>query len=154
MNETAIILNNATENSLIILDEIGRGTSTYDGVSLAWAVAEHIHDKIKAKTFFATHYHYLNKLSEKYKGIRNYNISVLETEDKIVFLRKIVEGGTDKSYGIQVAKLAGLPKEVIENSKKIMNQIEMNDEIGERIHKELSENKKTGKNITLTDYFG
>ncbi|MFH1642093.1 MAG: DNA mismatch repair protein MutS [Nanoarchaeota archaeon] len=142
MNETANILNNATDKSLIILDEIGRGTSTYDGLSLAWAIALHINNKIKAKTLFATHYHYLNKLAQKYEGINNYNISVNETEHNIIFLRKIVEGGTDKSYGIQVAKLAGIPQEVIDESKKIMNRIEMDDEIGETLHHDIKQKSR------------
>ena len=133
MSETARILNNATSKSLIILDEIGRGTSTYDGVSLAWSVAEHIHNNIGAKTLFATHYHQLNKLAEKYEGVGNYNITVHEEGHKIVFLRKIVRGGTNKSYGIQVAKLAGLPEEVIRNAKKVMQQLEEKDEVGKRI---------------------
>jgi len=142
MTETANILNNATEKSFVILDEIGRGTSTYDGLSLAWAIAEYLHEKLKAKTLFATHYHHLNKLAEKYVGIKNYNITVNETEDKIIFLRKIVEGGTDKSYGIEVARLAGIPKLVIESSKSIMTQIEMEDEIGDMIHKKLGNPKE------------
>jgi DNA mismatch repair protein MutS len=137
MNETANILNNATSKSLVVLDEIGRGTSTYDGVSLAWAIAEYIHNNIGAKTLFATHYHQMNKLQEKFKGVKNYNIAVKETDDNIIFLRKIVEGGTDRSYGIQVAKLAGVPSEVVERSKVIMNRLEMEDEIGERIHSDL-----------------
>lgn len=137
MNETANILNNATAKSLIILDEIGRGTSTYDGVSLAWSIAEYIHDNIRAKTLFATHYHQMNKLEERFGGIKNYNITVKEADDKIVFLRKIVEGGTDKSYGIQVAKLAGVPKEVVDRSKIIMSRLEMDDEIADRLHSDL-----------------
>ena len=137
MCETANILNNATSGSLIILDEIGRGTSTYDGVSLAIAIAEYIHDKIRAKTLFATHYHQMNKLEERFEGIRNYNITVKEFEDKIVFLRKMVEGGTDKSYGIQVAKLAGVPKQVIDRSKVIMSGFELDDEASGRLHSEL-----------------
>lgn len=137
MSETANILNNATSRSLIILDEIGRGTSTYDGISIAWAVAEHIHNQISAKTLFATHYHQMNRLSETYPAIRNYNIAIHEKDDGIVFLRKIVEGGTDRSYGIQVANLAGLPGNVIDRAKVIMNRLEMEDEIGERIHKDL-----------------
>lgn len=140
MNETANILANATDKSFIILDEIGRGTSTYDGVSLAWAIAEYIIKHIGAKTLFATHYHHLNKMAEQFDNIENYNIAVLEREDEIVFLRKIVEGGTDKSYGIQVAKIAGVPKEVIETSKRIINQLEMEDEIGDMIHKDLKNN--------------
>jgi DNA mismatch repair protein MutS len=131
MSESANILNNATEKSLIILDEIGRGTSTYDGVSLAWAIAEYLGNKVKAKTLFATHYHHLNKMAETFDCVKNYNIAVEEMEEKIVFLRKIIPGGTNKSYGIQVAKLAGLPKEVIDCSKKIMGKIELDDKIGE-----------------------
>jgi DNA mismatch repair protein MutS len=142
MNETANILNNATDKSLVILDEIGRGTSTYDGISIAWAVAEYIYERIGARTLFATHFHQLNKLADKYEKIKNYNIAVKETKDSIIFLRKIIEGGTDKSYGVQVAKLAGLPNEVIEKSKKIMNQLEMEDEIAERIHKPLKKKKE------------
>ncbi len=140
MLETANILNNATKNSLIILDELGRGTSTYDGISLAWAVAEFIHNNIGAKTLFATHYHQLNKLSEKLKGVKNFNIAVKETREEIIFLHKIIAGSTDKSYGIQVAKLAGIPSEIIERSKVIMNRLELEDEIAERIHTDF----KTG----------
>ena len=124
MSETANILNNATKNSLVILDEIGRGTSTYDGVSLAWAIAEYLNNKIQAKTLFATHYHHLNKMEQMFKGIKNYNIAIEETNDRIIFLRKIIEGGTDKSYGIQVAKLAGVPEAVVNSAKRIMNLIE------------------------------
>lgn len=145
MNETAQILNNATERSLIILDEIGRGTSTYDGISIAWSVAEYIHNYIKAKTMFATHYHQLNKLSEEHKGIKNMNVAVSEENDKIVFLHKLLDGGTDKSYGIQVANLAGLPKKVIEKGKIIMNRLEMEDEIGSRIHKDMKKKKDDNK---------
>jgi len=137
MTETANILNNATEKSLVILDEIGRGTSTFDGISIAWAVAEHIYQNIGAKTLFATHYHQLNKLAERFKAVKNFNIAVKEKSDDIIFLRKILEGGTNKSYGIQVGKLAGLPVSVIERSKVIMNQLEMEDEIAERIHAPL-----------------
>ncbi len=145
MNETANILNNATENSLIILDEIGRGTSTYDGVSLAWSVVEYICQNIKAKTLFATHYHQLNRLAEMYENIENYNIAVDEQEDKIVFLRKILKGGTDKSYGIQVARLAGLPKKVIDRALEIMSKLEMEDVIGSRL-----DQKKLEKQFTRT----
>ncbi|MDE4541756.1 DNA mismatch repair protein MutS [Thermoanaerobacterium sp. R66] len=127
MNEVSIILNSATKNSLIILDEVGRGTSTYDGMSIAFAILEYIHDKIKAKTMFATHYHELTNLEDKLDGIKNYNISVEETDDEIIFLRKIIPGAADKSYGIQVAKLAGLPDELIQNAKKILNNLENSD---------------------------
>ena len=126
MNETANILNNATERSLIILDEIGRGTSTFDGISIAWAVAEYIHNtpEIRARTLFATHYHELTELEMELPGVRNYNIAVKEWNEEIVFLRKIVPGGTDKSYGIHVARLAGLPGKVIERAKDILNCLE------------------------------
>ena len=119
MQETANIINNATKNSLILLDEIGRGTSTYDGLSIAWAITEFIHNKIKAKTLFATHYHELVDLASNLKYANNLNILVEESSDKsdIVFLRKIISGGTDKSYGIYVAKMAGLPSEIITKSK-------------------------------------
>lgn len=123
MNETANILNNATDRSLIILDEIGRGTSTYDGLSIAWAVAEYIKD-IGAKTLFATHYHNLNDLARTMHGVKNYRIAVREDADRIVWLRKIMPGGTDRSYGIQVARLAGLPDEVIERARDILAQLE------------------------------
>lgn len=119
MNEVANILNNATSRSLLILDEVGRGTSTYDGVSIAWAVIEYIYNFIKARTLFATHYHELTKLAETFPAITNHNIAVKELEDEIVFLRKIVDGGTDKSYGIHVARLAGIPETVIKRSQDI-----------------------------------
>lgn len=124
MSETACILNNATEKSLILIDEIGRGTSTYDGVAIAWAVAEFIVDKIKARCIFATHYHELNVMTEKYPQIKNYRITVSEEDGNIEFLRKIVQGGASKSYGIQVAKMAGLPKTVISRSMELMNQMQ------------------------------
>ena len=124
MNETANIMNNATERSLIILDEIGRGTSTFDGLSIAWSVAEFLHDKIKARTLFATHYHELQRLAEERSGVCNYNVAVREWSDQIIFLRKIVPGGADKSYGIQVARLAGLPKEILDRAKEILSQLE------------------------------
>ncbi|MDP8218000.1 MAG: DNA mismatch repair protein MutS [Candidatus Theseobacter exili] len=126
MNETANILNNATQKSLIILDEIGRGTSTFDGISIAWAVAEYIHNNqsVRARTLFATHYHELTDLEMTLTGVKNYNVAVREWNDKIVFLRKIVRGGTDKSYGIHVARLAGIPVEVIERAKDILNCLE------------------------------
>lgn len=124
MNETANIVNNATEHSLVILDEIGRGTSTFDGLSIAWSVAEFLHDKIKARTLFATHYHELTKLAEERKGVCNYNVAVREWNEQIIFLRKIIPGGADKSYGIQVARLAGLPKEILNRAKDILAHLE------------------------------
>ena len=129
MNEVANILRNATKNSLLILDEIGRGTSTFDGLSIAWAVIEHISNKklLGAKTLFATHYHELTELEGKISNVNNYCIAVKEQGDDIVFLRKIVKGGADKSYGIQVARLAGVPEIVIHRAKEIVGQLTDND---------------------------
>ena len=140
MTEVANILKNATSKSLVILDEIGRGTSTYDGLSIAWAVAEYIADKEKigCKTLFATHYHELTALEEKVEGIKNYSVAVKEKGEDVIFLRKIIEGGTDESYGIHVAKLAGVPKTVVKRANKILSSLEKN---GVKI-KEEKENKK------------
>ncbi|MBP9903652.1 MAG: DNA mismatch repair protein MutS [Verrucomicrobia subdivision 3 bacterium] len=124
MTETANILNNATARSLIVLDEIGRGTSTFDGLSLAWSIVEHLHHAVGAKTLFATHYHELTELALRLPRLKNFNVAVREWRDAIVFLRKIVAGGTDKSYGIQVARLAGVPKEVLERAKQILVNLE------------------------------
>jgi len=124
MNETSNIVNNATERSLVILDEIGRGTSTFDGLSIAWSVAEFLHDKIKARTLFATHYHELTKLAEDRPGVCNFNVAVREWNEQIIFLRKILSGGADKSYGIHVARLAGLPKEILDRAKDILAHLE------------------------------
>ena len=124
MNETANIVNNATERSLVILDEIGRGTSTFDGLSIAWSVAEFLHDKIKARTLFATHYHELTKLADQRSGVCNFNVAVREWNEQIIFLRKIIPGGADKSYGIQVARLAGLPKEILDRAKDVLAHLE------------------------------
>jgi DNA mismatch repair protein MutS len=124
MSETANILNNATPRSLIILDEIGRGTSTFDGLSLAWSIVEHLHHQVGAKTLFATHYHELTELAARLARVENFNVAVREWHDQIVFLRKIVQGGTDKSYGIQVARLAGVPKSVIERAREILQNLE------------------------------
>jgi len=127
MIETANILNHATPKSLLILDEIGRGTSTYDGLSIAWAVIEHIHNHpaIRARTLFATHYHELTQLSDLLPGIRNYNVAVSEADNDVVFLHKIIPGGADRSYGIHVGQLAGLPKPVIQRSAEILRQLEV-----------------------------
>ncbi len=138
MNETANILNHATEKSLVILDEIGRGTSTYDGISIAWAVAEYLHEQIKAKTLFATHYHELTIMEQRFPGIKNFNVAVREWNDQIIFLRKIQRGGADKSYGIQVARLAGLPKQVLDRSKEILNQLEASDLLQENAKQKTS----------------
>ncbi|HNA62805.1 MAG TPA: DNA mismatch repair protein MutS, partial [Rhabdochlamydiaceae bacterium] len=125
MSETANILNNATAESLVILDEIGRGTSTYDGIAIAWSVAEYLLQKT-CKTLFATHYFELTRLEEEFKGAVNYNVAVHESEKGIVFLRKIVRGGTDKSYGIHVAKLAGLPPSVIKGAQQMLEKLHAN----------------------------
>jgi len=124
MIETARILNTATERSLVILDEIGRGTSTYDGISLAWAVVEHLHERIGCRTLFATHYHELTDLAHSLPGVKNLNVAVREWEDKVIFLHKIVPGAADKSYGIHVARLAGVPRAVIERSKDVLARLE------------------------------
>ncbi|HXI82530.1 MAG TPA: DNA mismatch repair protein MutS [Verrucomicrobiae bacterium] len=124
MNETANILNNATPRSLIVLDEIGRGTSTFDGLSIAWAVAEYLHNGVGAKTLFATHYHELTELAATMPRVKNYNVAVREWQDQVIFLHKILPGGTDKSYGIQVARLAGLPKEVLARAKEVLSNLE------------------------------
>ena len=124
MNETANILHNATARSLVLLDEIGRGTATFDGLSIAWSVAEYLHDITGCRTFFATHYHELPDLSRTRSGVRNLNVAVREQNDQIVFLRKIVEGAADRSYGIQVARLAGLPSAVVERAREILTNLE------------------------------
>jgi DNA mismatch repair protein MutS len=124
MIETANILNNATGKSLILLDEVGRGTSTFDGISIAWAVVEYIARHLKSRTLFATHYHELTELSLTLDGIRNLNVAVKEWGDEIIFLRRIEEGAADKSYGIQVARLAGLPDETVARAKEILSNLE------------------------------
>jgi DNA mismatch repair protein MutS len=125
MTETARILNTATERSLVILDEVGRGTSTYDGVSLAWAVAEHLHDRVGCRTLFATHYHELVDLAQSHPHVRNLNVAVREWADEVVFLHKIIDGAADKSYGIHVARLAGVPRQVIERAKELLARLEV-----------------------------
>jgi DNA mismatch repair protein MutS len=129
MNETSSILNNLSDRSLILLDEIGRGTSTYDGISIAWAIAEYIHEhpQLKAKTLFATHYHELNEMTGMYPRIKNFNVSVKEIGKKILFLRKLVEGGSEHSFGIHVAKLAGMPKIVVDRATKMLEKMEAKD---------------------------
>lgn len=152
MNEVANILRNATPNSLLILDEIGRGTSTYDGLAIAWAVTEHISNRkiLGAKTLFATHYHELTELEGKMDNVNNYCIAVKENGDDIVFLRKIIKGGADKSYGIQVAKLAGVPDMVIDRAKEIVTQLTDND-ITDKVQSIARENK-SDKKVKVTHY--
>ena len=139
MNETASILNNVSERSLVLLDEIGRGTSTYDGISIAWAIAEYLHEHpSKAKTLFATHYHELNEMTTTFQRIKNYNVSVKELKNTIIFLRKLIAGGSNHSFGIHVAKLAGMPSQVVHRASKILKQLEK-----KQTNKEVKETLKT-----------
>jgi len=126
MNEAASILNNLSNRSLILFDELGRGTSTYDGISIAWAIVEYIHEhpSCKAKTLFATHYHELNEMEKSFPRIKNYNVSVKEVEKKVIFLRKLVLGGSEHSFGIHVAKMAGMPQSIVKRAEKILQQLE------------------------------
>ena len=149
MTETANILNNATDRSLVILDEIGRGTSTLDGLSLAWAIAEHVAANLRCRTLFATHYHELTDLSERYKGVKNLNVAVREWEDQVVFLHRIVEGFTDRSYGIHVARLAGVPKPVLERARQLLSELAVH----HVSHTRAMKNRKTANDNQL-DLFG
>lgn len=150
MNETASIMNNISQRSLILLDEIGRGTSTYDGISIAWSLAEFLHNgKVRPKTLFATHYHELNELAEKYPRIKNYNVSTKQIGSKVIFLRKLVEGGCEHSFGIHVAAMAGMPKEIINRAMEILEDLEKKSIEGD--HNEGT-NKKSVKNIVPNNY--
>lgn len=153
MMEVSTILKEATSNSLVILDEIGRGTSTYDGLSIAWAVAEYIANKEKcgAKTLFATHYHELTDLENKIEGVKNYSIAVKEKGDDIIFLRKIVEGGTDESYGVHVAKLAGVPQVVVKRSNEILRSLERKNILGNKVAEKQSKKAQEGQ-LDLYNY--
>ena len=126
MNEAADILNNLSSRSLVLFDELGRGTSTYDGISIAWAIVEHIHEhpKAKARTLFASHYHELNEMEKSFKRIKNYNVSVKEVDNKVIFLRKLERGGSEHSFGIHVAKMAGMPKSIVKRANDILKQLE------------------------------
>src|SRR5205085_11150996 len=125
MNETASIINNVSEKSLILLDEIGRGTSTYDGISIAWSIAEHLHNcPQQPKTLFATHYHELNELEEKMTRVKNYHVTNKEVGNKIIFLRKLARGGSVHSFGIHVARMAGMPPELVDRAKEVLKQLE------------------------------
>jgi DNA mismatch repair protein MutS len=152
MNETASILNNISERSLIILDEIGRGTSTYDGISIAWAIAEflHEHPKAKCKTLFATHYHELNEMSKRFDRIKNYNVSVKEIAHKILFLRKLVPGGSEHSFGIHVAKMAGMPPFVVQRAEQVLKDLETSHaDVGET--KTVANKQKTKQKLQQTN---
>lgn len=152
MHETAVILNNATAHSLIILDEVGRGTGTYDGVAIAWSIVEYVAEKIKAKTLFATHYHELTSLSEKYPQVENYQVEVVDDGGEILFRHKIVPGGTNRSYGIHVAQMAGVPKEVISRAEEILDSFENNGQVkgvsSKNLEKQTIKKEKTSKPTT------
>jgi DNA mismatch repair protein MutS len=124
MTEASEILNNLSSRSLVLFDELGRGTSTYDGISIAWAIVEYIHEHNKAKTLFATHYHELNEMEKSFKRIKNYNVSVKEIDNKVIFMRKLVPGGSEHSFGIHVAKMAGMPKSIVKRAEEILKQLE------------------------------
>ena len=149
MNETASILNNLSERSLVLLDEIGRGTSTYDGISIAWAIAEYLHNHpTKPKTLFATHYHELNDMSESFDRIKNFNVSVKELKDNVIFLRKLVPGGSKHSFGIHVAKLAGMPNEVVFKANKILARLEKS-HASEDVQEKLKQHKKDDLQLSI-----
>jgi DNA mismatch repair protein MutS len=124
MSETSAILHTATHRSLVLLDEIGRGTSTYDGVAIAWAVAEHLHEQVGCKTIFATHYHELTELADRFARVVNYKVAVLESGDDVIFLHRLQPGGTDRSYGVHVGRLAGLPPAVVARATEILRTLE------------------------------
>ena len=140
MNEAASILNNMTNRSLVLFDELGRGTSTYDGISIAWSIVEYIHEHptASARTLFATHYHELNEMKKSFSRIRNFNVSVQEVDGKVIFLRKLTPGGSEHSFGIHVAKLAGMPKSVVQRANKVLADLE-----GESSHKTISKKLDT-----------
>jgi len=152
MTEMATILKFATPKSLLILDEVGRGTSTFDGLSIAWAAVEYIAGKSGARTLFATHYHELSELEGKLEGVVNYRITAKEQGEDVIFLRKIVPGGADRSYGVAVAKLAGLPKPVIARARQIMARLEVDDQVRGSIGKSILENPKaTDRQLGILD---
>ena len=151
MNETASIMNNLSDRSLILLDEIGRGTSTYDGISIAWAIAEflHNHPTARAKTLFATHYHELNELSNTMPRIKNFNVSVKELHNKVIFLRKLVPGGSEHSFGIHVAKLAGMPPKLVGRANEILKRLEQERTGGEQIKDSMRKIQKQAYQLQM-----
>ena len=152
MNEAANILNNISERSLILFDELGRGTSTYDGISIAWAIVEHIHEhpKAQAKTLFATHYHELNEMERSYKRIANYNVSVHEADGRVIFLRKLVRGGSEHSFGIHVARLAGMPHSIVHRAEQILSQLESENRQSDIAHKPTADIASTRSGVQLS----
>ena len=155
MNETSSILNNISNRSLILLDEIGRGTSTYDGISIAWAIAEYIHENpnSKAKTLFATHYHELNDMSKQFERIKNFNVQVKEVGQKILFLRKLIEGGSEHSFGIHVAKLAGMPAQVVQRASNMLLQLEDSHEVGKKSNAKVKVTKAAQSSDMQLSFF-
>jgi DNA mismatch repair protein MutS len=151
MNETASILNNLSNRSLILLDEIGRGTSTYDGISIAWAIAEYLHNhpSAKAKTLFATHYHELNELTNMFGRVKNFNVTVKEVGNQIIFLRKLVPGGSEHSFGIHVAKLAGMPHKVLTRANEILKKLEAERTGGENIKESIKKVQKQALQLQM-----
>jgi len=134
MSETSAILHTATSRSLVLLDEIGRGTSTYDGISIAWSVSEHLHDKVGCKTIFATHYHELTQLADNLVAVRNYSVRVREVGDQVLFLHRLEPGGADRSYGIEVGRLAGLPPSVLARAKELLRVLEAEQIVPRTVH--------------------
>ena len=153
MNEAADILNNVSSRSLVLFDELGRGTSTYDGISIAWAIVEYIHEhpKAKARTLFATHYHELNEMEKSFKRIKNYNVSVKEVDNKVIFLRKLERGGSEHSFGIHVAKMAGMPKSIVKRANEILKQLESDNRLQGIAGKALAEGseKRGGRQLSF-----
>jgi DNA mismatch repair protein MutS len=150
MLEIANILNNATPRSLVVLDEVGRGTSTFDGLALAWAIVEHLHESIRARSLFATHYHQLVDLADRHKGVCNMHVAVREWNDEIVFLHKLVEGGTDRSWGIHVARLAGVPRPVLERAKQVLSDVEKDaEDLAPRLARGAKAKKDDAQQLSL-----
>ena len=151
MTEAASILNNLSERSLVLFDELGRGTSTYDGISIAWAIVEYIHEhRTHAKTLFATHYHELNEMQRSFKRIVNYNVSVKEIDGRVVFVRKLVKGGSEHSFGIHVAKIAGMPPTIVDRANEVLSQLEANNRNNEAVTKDLSQVGSTRSGYQLS----
>ena len=157
MSEAANIMNNITQRSLVLFDELGRGTSTYDGISIAWSIVEHLHErpKLHARTLFATHYHELNDMEERFSRIKNYNVSVREVDHRIVFLRKLARGGSEHSFGIHVARLAGMPTGIVQRAETILHQLETNNADNRQVLPPSEENPLAGygSNGTQLSFF-
>jgi DNA mismatch repair protein MutS len=149
MSETSAILHTASARSLVLLDEIGRGTSTYDGVSIAWSVSEHLHDTMGCKTVFATHYHELTQLADELVAVRNYNVAVREVGDEVLFLHKLQPGGADRSYGIEVGRLAGLPAPVLERARAVLRLLEGGHLVGGKQKKAESSGQNAAEQLGL-----